>query len=139
MKNEKTVTTRKKAKAVKSKSLLDAIESVATHAGSSQLCEMFFVENKKELKFLADTYGITPRQAALFCVCMEKGPRHLDFDALASQFDFNGGQIENVARKYAVSCILHGDAADPQQVLEELCANERIDSHNGARRIGFGK
>ena len=89
MKNEKTVTTRKKAKVAKTKSLLEAIESVATNAKDSQLCEMFFVENKKELKFLADSYGITPRQAALFCVCMEKGPRHLDFDDLASYLDLS--------------------------------------------------
>ena len=58
-------------------------------------------------------------------------------DTLAAQFDFSGGQIENIARKYAVSCILHGDAADPRQVIEELCANERIDSYKGVKQIGF--
>ena len=58
-------------------------------------------------------------------------------DSLATQFDFSGGQIENIARKYAVSCILHGDAADPQQALEELCANECIDNHKSGNQIGF--
>ena len=58
---------------------------------------------------------------------------------LAEKFDFSGGQIENIARKYAVGCILHGEANDPQRALEELCGNERIDSHRSERRIGFGK
>ncbi len=59
--------------------------------------------------------------------------------SLAEKFDFSGGQIENIARKYAVSCILHGESADAGRALEELCANERIDSHRSERRIGFGK
>ena len=58
-------------------------------------------------------------------------------DTLAAQFDFSGGQIENIARKYAVSCILHGDAEEPQRILEELCAHECIDSHKGGKRMGF--
>ena len=60
-------------------------------------------------------------------------------DAHAEKFDFSGGQIENIARKYAVGCILHGNAADPQCALEDLCSNERIDNQNGARRIGFAQ
>ena len=60
-------------------------------------------------------------------------------DALAEKFDFSGGQIENIARKYAVSCILHGESADAGRALEELCANERIVGHNSERRIGFAK
>ena len=56
--------------------------------------------------------------------------------ALAEKYDFSGGQIENIARKYAVTCILHGDAKDPQSALEELCDNEKISSH-ATRRIGF--
>ncbi len=57
-------------------------------------------------------------------------------NALAEKYDFSGGQIENIARKYAVTCILHGDAKDPQSALEELCDNEKISSH-ATRRIGF--
>ena len=34
-------------------------------------------------------YGITERQAVLFCVCMEKGPRRVDYDDLASYLDMN--------------------------------------------------
>jgi SpoVK/Ycf46/Vps4 family AAA+-type ATPase len=57
-------------------------------------------------------------------------------DALACEYDFSGGQIENIARKYAVNCILHGDSADTQNTLEELCGNEKIGS-SATRRIGF--
>ena len=57
-------------------------------------------------------------------------------ESLAEKYDFSGGQIENIARKYAVSCILHGDAKDPHSALEELCDNEKISS-NATRRIGF--
>ena len=57
-------------------------------------------------------------------------------NALAEKYDFSGGQIENIARKYAVTCILHGDAKNPQSALEELCDNEKIISP-ATRRIGF--
>lgn len=57
-------------------------------------------------------------------------------DVLAGEYDFSGGQIENIARKYAVNCILHGDSADTQDTLEELCSNESISSP-ATRRIGF--
>lgn len=73
--------------------LLGAIESVVEGAKDSQLSDQFFIDRKVELKFLADSYGITPRQAALFCVCMEKGPRRIDFDDLASFLDLNNIRI----------------------------------------------
>ena len=60
-------------------------------------------------------------------------------ESLAGKYDFSGGQIENIARKYAVGCILHGESANPASTLEELCSNERIDSHKSERRIGFTK
>jgi SpoVK/Ycf46/Vps4 family AAA+-type ATPase len=57
-------------------------------------------------------------------------------NALAREYDFNGGQIENIARKYAVSCILHGDSETLQDTLKELCCTEKIGSP-ATRRIGF--
>lgn len=148
MKNEKTVTTRKKANAVKSKSLLDAIESVATKEmenldgiliATTNLTEN--LDSAFERRFLYKIRFEKPDAQVRGKIWQQMIPELSQSvtDTLAAQFDFSGGQIENIARKYAVSCILHGDAADPQQALEELCANERIDSHNGGRRIGFGK
>lgn len=86
---EQTKIHRTKSKAVKPQNLLSAIESVAVSAKDSQLCDQFFVDRKAELKVLADSYGITPLQAALFCVCMEQGPRRIDFDDLASHLALN--------------------------------------------------
>lgn len=77
---EQTKTHRTKSKAAKTMNLLSAIESVAVSAKDSQLCDQFFVDRKAELKFPADSYGITPLQATLFCVCMERGPHRIDFD-----------------------------------------------------------
>ena len=77
--------------------LLSAIESVVASAKDSQLCNQFFIDRKVELKFLADSYGITPRQAAFFCVCMEKGPRRIDFNDLVSFLDLNNIRILSYA------------------------------------------
>ena len=58
-------------------------------------------------------------------------------DNFAARYEFSGGQIENIARKYTVNCILHGDAADLQSALEELCANECLEQQEGVKKIGF--
>ena len=69
--------------------LLAAIERVATNAKASELNDRFFTTCKEELSYLADSYGITPLQAALFCVCMEKGPNYIYFHDLASYLNLN--------------------------------------------------
>ena len=55
---------------------------------------------------------------------------------LASKYDFNGGQIENVARKYAIDGILHGDEGATMAMLIAHCDNEHLDYKN-ARKVGF--
>ena len=44
---------------------------------------------KTEIQLLAKSYEITERQVVLFCVCMEKGPRRVDYDDLASHLDIS--------------------------------------------------
>lgn len=59
--------------------------------------------------------------------------------ALAEGFDFSGGQIENVARKYAIDGILD-DLVQNDRLTEltTLCSEERInDSVADRRRVGF--
>ena len=58
---------------------------------------------------------------------------------LAEGFDFSGGQIENVARKYAIDGILGDlDQTDRLTELTTLCSEERInDSMADRRRVGF--
>ena len=55
---------------------------------------------------------------------------------LASNYDFSGGQIENIARKFDVDAILYGDDAINEDKLIQYCADECIIKGNKAK-IGF--
>ena len=56
-------------------------------------------------------------------------------DKLAAAFDFSGGEIENVTRKYGVSVILHGEDSEHRlDTLIDICSNEKI-AHR--RAVGF--
>lgn len=59
--------------------------------------------------------------------------------ALGREYDLSGGQIENVARKFAIDGILHGEeSGDRLNLLHELCGSECINDNNtNARRVGF--
>jgi DNA replication protein DnaC len=81
-------TTKKKLQK-KEMTLLHAIERVVELAKDSKLSQEFMKKAKAEIQLLAESYGITERQAVLFCVCMEKGPRRVDYDDLASYLDLN--------------------------------------------------
>ena len=73
----------------KEMTLLQAIERVVELAKDSKMSPEFMKKAKTEIQLLAKSYGITDRQAVLFCVCMEKGPRRVDYDDLASFLDLN--------------------------------------------------
>lgn len=60
-----------------------------------------------------------------------------DSTALAESYELSGGQIENVARKYAINSILHGDSADQLHVLRDYCNSERLCTKRELRRVGF--
>ncbi len=65
-------------------------------------------------------------------------PELSDEDALslAKQFDFSGGQIENIARKHVVNTILYGDTHSIESI-QEICAQEEIDNKQKRKSIGF--
>jgi len=73
----------------KEMTLLHAMERVVELSRDSKLSKEFFRKAKAEIKLLADSYGITELQAVLFCVCMEKGPRRVDYDDIANHLDLN--------------------------------------------------
>ena len=77
--------------------LLQAIERVVETAKDSKLSDQFMLKAAPEIGLLADRYGITERQAVLFCVCMEKGPRHVDYDDLANYLDVSQIKILSYA------------------------------------------
>ena len=84
---EKKVTTKKNTK--KPMTLLQAIERVVDLSRNSKMSAAFMRKAKKEIDFLSQNYGISERQAVLFCICMERGPRRVDYDDLASYLDIN--------------------------------------------------
>ena len=55
---------------------------------------------------------------------------------LATKYDFSGGQIENIARHFAINNILHGQSNNIIKVLFSYCDSERLET-NGKKRIGF--
>ena len=76
---------------IKSKdmTLLQAIERVVELSEDSKMSKDFMKKAKTEIQLLAKSYGITERQAVLFCVCMEKGPSRVDYDDLANHLDMH--------------------------------------------------
>jgi len=46
---------------------------------------------------------------------------------LAAKYDFSGGQIENIARHYAIDCILHGNPENALEMLSLHCNTERLE------------
>ena len=76
-------------KTKKDMTLLQAIERVVELAEDSKMSKEFIKKAKTEIQLLAKSFGITERQAVLFCVCMEKGPRRVDYDDLASYLNLN--------------------------------------------------
>jgi len=46
---------------------------------------------------------------------------------LAEKYDFSGGQIENVARHYAIDTVLYGDSASSLEKLMAHCDSERLE------------
>ena len=63
--------------------------------------------------------------------------------ALGHDYDLSGGQIENVARKFAIDGILHGEEIGERlDSLHELCDSECINDRDSGRpysgfRVGF--
>ena len=56
--------------------------------------------------------------------------------ALAREYEFSGGQIENIARKYTIAQIL-SESDITLNDIRSLCSEELLDKRVTARRIGF--
>ena len=82
-----------KRSATKTFTLIDAIEAVVKKSNASKLGKLFFKSAAREVKFLAESYGISEVQAVLFCVAMERGPRRVDFGDLAHHLDIGSIRI----------------------------------------------
>ncbi len=57
-------------------------------------------------------------------------------EQLAVEYDFSGGQIENIARKRTVELILNGEEPAPEK-LHAMCRAEQLANNGARRRIGY--
>ena len=124
----------KRTKIEREMTLLRAIERVVEVSRDSKLKAEAKAEMADEVRYLAGRYGITERQAILFCVCMEKGPRHVDYDDLANFLDVNNIRIlsyaEDIDALVRRRLLRYRDAKDedcfdiPQPVIKALKHNE---------------
>lgn len=124
----------KRTKVEKEMTLLQAIEHVVEVSKDSKLKAEAKAEMSNEVRYIARRYGITERQAILFCVCMERGPRHVDYDDLASHLDVSNIRIlsyaEDIDALVRRRLLRYRDAKDedsfdiPQPVIKALKHNE---------------
>ena len=63
--------------------LLEAIEQIVSISEESALDAGVMPKLKPWSSYLARRYGITERQAIIFSICMERGPRRVDYNDLA--------------------------------------------------------
>ena len=96
------------------------------------------MDNAFERRFLYKIRFDKPTVEARTAIWRELLPDLSDTDAtlLAERYEFSGGQIENIARHYAIDAILHGNATPTASNLMPHCDSERI-SNTSSKKIGF--
>ena len=77
--------------------LLEAIERVVELSKDSKMSNDFLQNASSEIGLIADSYGITEQQAVLFCICMERGPRRVDYDDFARHLDLSNIRVLSYA------------------------------------------
>ena len=100
-KKNATTKTRKK----QNLTLLQAIETVAESSKDSKMSADFMKASTSEIKFLAEKYGISERQAVIFAVCMDEGPYRVDYRDLARHLDL--GNIAVLAFAKDIDALVH--------------------------------
>lgn len=133
---EKKVITKvvKRTKIEQPLTLLKAIEHVVEVSRDSKLTAEAKAKMADEVRYLAERFGITERQAILFCICMEKGPRRVDFDDIARHLDVNNIRVlsyaEDIDALVRRRLLRYRDAKDedcfdvPQPVIKAMKHNE---------------
>jgi hypothetical protein len=83
-----------------------------------------------ERRFLYKIKFDKPTAEARACIWHEMIPDVDDsvVNALSEKYDFSGGQIENIARRYSIDTILHGGSENVLELLSSHCDNERLES-----------
>ena len=117
---------------------LEAIENldgilIATTNLASNFCDEAFA---RRFLFKVEFSKPEPATRTKIWKSMVDGLSDESAFSLASRYDFSGGNIENIARKAAVSYVLNGKKAG----LDELmlyCDEETLSSRKQGARIGF--
>lgn len=58
-----------------------------------------------------------------------------EYTTLANKYELSGGQIENVARRYTINNILHGECDEHMKIIMDYCESEKI--IRATSKIGF--
>ncbi|MBK6836105.1 MAG: AAA family ATPase [Bacteroidetes bacterium] len=105
---------------------------MATTNLTSNLDEAF------ERRFLFKIKYAKPSMVAKKSIWKSKLTFLSDEDAkqLAEEFDFSGGQIENISRKIFLDSVLHGKSFSIKDTMQ-YCEEEDLLNKNKARQIGF--
>ena len=129
--------------------LLEAIENVAERSRDSKMSSDFMKSSSFEIKFLAEQYGISERQAIIFAICMDEGPYRVDYRDLARHLDL--GNIAVLAFAKDIDALVHrrllrfrdakdeDDFAVPAAVIRCLKHNEvyQLPVHKGLDCAGM--
>ncbi len=59
-----------------------------------------------------------------------------DATQFAKDYDFSGGQIDNIVRKIAMNEVITGERPDISEI-HDMCKTEKIENPDGAKRVGF--
>ncbi|MDO5510776.1 MAG: ATP-binding protein [Weeksellaceae bacterium] len=93
-----------------------------------------------ERRFLFKVEFCKPNILAKSQIWKSKLPHLSDKDCeiLASQFDFTGGQIDNIVRKNEINAIIYGNSGDMKQLMA-FCREEMLTNSYAVSSIGFQK
>ena len=86
-----------KEKTGQPKTLLKAMENIVEESKNSRMSDLFKAEVAEDVQFLCQSFGITEDQAILFSICMEKGPKNVNFDDLAEHLNLKKIRIFSYA------------------------------------------
>ena len=102
---------------------------------TTNLCEN--MDGAFERRFLFKVKYEKPSLQARTNIWMNKMPELDSHDAerLAGEFDFSGGEIDNIVRKCEMNEIISGKQPAYEELVE-LCKNERLEKQEG-RSVGF--
>ena len=93
--------------------LLQAMEKTVEVSRGSEMVKSELQKAKTEIKFLAKSYDITEQQAILFSICMEEGPKRVNYIDLARHLDISKIKILSYA-------------TDRQTDYESLCTDLQL-------------